>query len=109
MNQSTHSVNDSGEEDAGIFDQPATLLAQGLVPGFVVSQPAVESAEVDQRSNRKSNKPRDFSSVLHRFERRYFNANSVYSKSDFERRFRVPRTFFSRIEEALQGRGVFTL
>lgn len=59
------------------------------------------------RRGRLHNKLRDFSAGLHAILRDYFGlggAPPVYSESDFERRFRVPRAVFVRIYRAVHDR-----
>ena len=71
------------------------------------------SEEEDFRFKRKKrekapNKRRDFHCAYETLVRNYFSRReSVYSEQDFERRFRVPRTIFNRINDALMGRAPF--
>lgn len=54
-----------------------------------------------------ANKSRSFVSAESDFNRKYFCLGSVYNDVDFERRFRMPRTVFERIQNGLMGRGIF--
>lgn len=59
---------------------------------------------------RKPNKARDFGAGLHNIFRDYFGLDDrppVHDNADFERRFRVPRTVFSRIYEAFKDQPGF--
>lgn len=51
------------------------------------------------RKGRAANKPRDFVGAYEKLMGDYFNgSDSVYSEADFERRFRMPRHVYDRIE-----------
>jgi len=61
-------------------------------------------------TGRRPNKPRNFRSGSRAILRDYFGLNRdppVYNEGDFERRFRVPRSVFLRIYNAVKDRPSF--
>jgi Plant transposon protein len=67
------------------------------------------SSDDEQRIRDKSaNKARDFKRANDLVVNHYFSGReSVYNEQDFERRFRMPRSVFNRIHDALMGRDPF--
>lgn len=70
----------------------------------------------DERSKKKSqppekgcNKCHDLRAAADRFEQLYFNENSVYFNSNFEKRFYMPKGLFAHIEPAKSWKGEFKL
>ena len=87
------------------FDDAAIVLAMG---GFDSSS----DDEMDLKSNREGrarNKDRDFLQAHQQQVKCHFNGReSLCDEKDFERRFRCPRSVFSRVHDALIGRDPFT-
>jgi hypothetical protein len=51
-----------------------------------------------------ANKKRDFVGAYETLKKQYFSGvASVYNETDFERRFRVPRTVFMKLHDKLMG------
>ena len=72
------------------------------------SEEEEESKWGGSRKGRAPNKKRDFAAAYQGVVRDYFNGgDSVYSEADFERRFRMPRSVFDRIQIALLGTDPF--
>ena len=69
------------------------------------------SDEEEGKSNRTGkspNKERNFAMAYQHQIAFYFSGReSIYSKSDFERRFRCPRTVWNRIYDAMMGKDPF--
>ena len=68
------------------------------------------SSDDEQRivRNKSANKARDFKLANDLVVNHYFSGReSVYNEEDFERRFRMPRSVFNRIHDALMGRDPF--
>ena len=69
------------------------------------------SEEEDGKSNRTGkapNKDRNFALAYQQVVAFYFSGReSIYSESDFERRFRCPRTVWNRIHDAMMGKDPF--
>jgi hypothetical protein len=61
------------------------------------------------KPGKAKNKARDFVGAYQRLFKNYFSTNppSVYNETNFERRFRMPRTVFDRIRETIIGKGLF--
>lgn len=60
------------------------------------------------RNGRSTNKGRDFQGAYEKIIRDYFNGrDSLYDEIDFERRFRVSRSIFTRINDAVMGKDPF--
>lgn len=60
------------------------------------------------RDGRSPNKDRDFQGAYEKVVRDYFNGrDSLYDENDFERRFRVSRSIFTRVHDALMGKDPF--
>lgn len=56
------------------------------------------------RPGRSSNKKRDFVGAYNRLVSNYFSGlASKYNEEDFERQFRMPRSVFNRIQQAILG------
>lgn len=90
-------------EDNDGFEEIAEIVASGDIAGF---HPLSSSSESDEeRPRKRRNKARDFQDTHRRFERLYFTNNPVYSEADFERRFRIPRRIFERIDRTIRGKG----
>lgn len=87
------------------FDDIVASIESGDIQGFHPLSSDSESEEPPPK--RARNKDRDFTEAFRRFQRYYFTANPVYSEADFERRFRMPRRLFERIELTLRGKGEF--
>ena len=76
---------------------------------FESSSEEEETKVGGSRKGRAPNKKRDFVGAYHRVVNHHFNGReSVHDERDFERRFRVPRTVFNRIHDALMGQDPFT-
>lgn len=82
------------------IEEVAALIALGQLPGI---QPFEDSSSDEERAPRRPNKNRDFDEAFKRFQRYYFKDECVYSEADFERRFRMPRALFERLEAAILG------
>lgn len=66
------------------------------------------SDEEAKKKEKSPNKQRDFKMANDLLVSQYFSGReSVYSEADFERRFRMPRTVFQRIHDALMGTDPF--
>ncbi len=62
------------------------------------------------RKGRAPNKERDFAGAYAKLVKDYFSGpNSVHDEADFERRFRMPRSIFNRISDALMGKEPLSL
>jgi hypothetical protein len=93
------------DEDDGFDDEvnEACATAAALL--------AAEEDEEDDRPSwggspigRAPNKSRDFAGAYAKLILHYFSGtDSLYDETDFERRFRMPRTVFNRINDALTG------
>lgn len=60
------------------------------------------------KEGRAANKARDFAGACSQLVKDCFSGSeSVHSEKDFERRFRMPRSLFSRIHDALMGEDPF--
>jgi hypothetical protein len=60
------------------------------------------------RPGRAKNKARDFAGAYQRLVHNYFSGPaSKYDENDFERRFRMPRSVFNKIQEKIIGKGLF--
>ena len=95
------------EDSTDDMEKVAALVSEGQLSGFT---PLSDSEEDEsERAPRQLNKLRDFVGAYHRFKRFYFSHNCVYSENDFERRFRMPRRLFDRIEREIFGKGEFKL
>lgn len=105
MEHPPHQLRDSSEEDHDLGDMIATLIAQGDIPGFSQLDGSVPSKK--PHKEQMANKDRNFALAKQRFDRYYLRTTKSTSESDFERRFRMPRTLFSKIEQALYRKGEF--
>ena len=75
---------------------------------FGSSSSSDEEEGTSNRTGRSPNKDRDFTGAYQQQVAFYFNGReSVYSESDFERRFRCPRSVFNRIHDAMMGKDPF--
>lgn len=92
-------TDDSNESAEAV----AMMVLDGTIPGIGQS----ELWEEEKVCIRRVNKRRSFKKVNERFEDFYFCEHPVYSNVDFERRFRMPRYVFDRVEAQVTGRGLF--
>jgi hypothetical protein len=68
----------------------------------------MESSWGGSKPGKSPNKPRDFQGAYEKVVRDYFNGrDSLYDENDFERRFRVSRAIFTRVNDALMGTDPF--
>jgi len=85
---------------------------------YITIQQEEEEVEEEEEEENKTwggstkgkspNKPRDFQGAYERIVRAYFSGrDSLYDESDFERRFRVSRSIFTRINDAVMGKDPF--
>lgn len=66
-----------------------------------------DASDCGEPPRKRASKERNFDEVLRRFERFYFCEDAVYSEADLEKRFRMPRRRFDRIERAIKDKGAF--
>jgi hypothetical protein len=61
------------------------------------------------RPGKAKNKARNFKGAYERLFQNYFLTDPppIYNETDFERRFRIPRTVFNMIKEMIIGKGLF--
>lgn len=78
------------------------LAATDILPELSTSS---NSSQPHKR--RKPNKGRNFRAAFQRINWDYFIPNCKYSEQDFERRFRLRRVAFNRINSAVKGKGIF--
>jgi hypothetical protein len=99
-------------EDDGI----ETAVLQGVVAATLTA--VLESSDEDEeetqwggsRPGKAPNKTRDFVRAYERLVSQYFQGvESIYDEGDFERRFRMPRSIFNRIADAIFGEESFVL
>lgn len=95
-----------GVDNDDDFDDIAAMIANWELNGFrPLPESDSESAGLPPR--KRPIERRDFYTAYLRFERFYFCKYPVYLEADFERRFRIRRVLFDRIERAISGRGEF--
>lgn len=58
------------------------------------------------QERKNANTPKKFEDALRRLNQDYFGATLRYGRCHIERRFRIPRDAFYKIEEKLVGRGI---
>lgn len=92
--------NDSSDEENLHY-----LIATGILPGF--DNPDDTSRPSGSQRGKRGNKRRDFDGAASRLHDDYFSSTPKYSTRDFERRFRMPRVVFERIQNAINGKGIF--
>lgn len=100
-------ANIDSDEDDNLFDDIASLAIQGDIPGFGTDNSSDDSDDELPAVARARNKARNFEGSYQRFHRYYFAENPVFNEQDFERRFRMPKRLFERIDAALRGRSIF--
>lgn len=67
-----------------------------------------ESTWGGSRPGKSPNKERDFAGAYEQLTRDYFSGEeSIYDEQDFNRRFRMPRSVFDKINNGINGRGSF--
>jgi Plant transposon protein len=95
---------DNNEDDIHILQEEMDVDNDMMEAMFYSS-----SDDDEQRKGDKSpNKARDFKLANDLLVKHYFSGReSVYNEEDFERRFRMPRSVFKRIHDALMGRDPF--
>ena len=72
------------------------------------SDEEIEDSRGGSRPGKAPNKNRDFVGAFSKLVNDYFNGTeSVYNESDFERRFRMPRSVFNRVWTSLEGTDPF--
>ena len=65
---------------------------------------AVSRQHGSSQENRRPNKARDFEEGVQRIMGDYFNDGRVYGDVEFQRRFRMPRSLFTRVIEKISMR-----
>lgn len=98
-------LNDSDEEDDKLFEHVTVMTAEGQLPGFNWSDDF--GVNDNKQRVRRPNKHRDFEAGYRLFQRFYFSRFPVYVGRNFERRFRMPRRIFERINNELHAKYVF--
>lgn len=88
--------------DKGNFNY---LIASGILPFVACTETNVRP--VGSKKGKSPNVSRDYCEALHRLNCNYFGNIPKYSECQFERRIRVPRIVFNKLEKAQTGRGVF--
>lgn len=78
------------------------LIATDTLPGLSTS-----SNSSQPHKQRKPNKSRNFQAAFQRINSDYFIPDCKYSEQDFERRFRLPKVVFNKINSAVTGKGIF--
>ena len=68
---------------------------------------AITRQHEGSQANRRPNKAREFEEVVQRILRDYFNDDCVYGDVEFQRRFRMPRSLFTRVFERISIRHFF--
>lgn len=99
------SASESSSDSEDIIHQIAMMVADEALPGFEVS----ETSQQQNVQAKERNKERDFQGAEEKFRRQYLDSDAVYNDADFERRFRMPRSVFIRLLNALWGKGIFRL
>lgn len=93
------------DSDVEVIMEEEELVAELIIGGLMDSDGS--GNEIEMHRTRKPNKSRNFRDAYDRFQRLYFDEGAVYEATDFERRFRMPRSVFERICEGIIGRGLF--
>lgn len=108
-----HRFDDSDDEDNDIIDHLETIIMSGGMPGFKcsVGEHSLYSTITagEPRQQRRENKPLDFDGALKRFNRLYFDKDSLYSNAEFEKRVRMSRTWFPTSRRRNQRKRPFGL
>lgn len=92
--------DDSSDEDNFNY-----LLASGILPFVACAKTSIRP--VGSKKGKSANVSRDFAEAIDRLDHDYFGNSPKYSDRHFERRFRVLRSVFRKLEDALTGRGIF--
>lgn len=91
-----------GQDD---FDDIVAFIEDSQIEGF---HPLSDDAsDCDKPPRKRERKERKFDEAFRRLEGFNFCEDEMYSKEDFERRSRMPRRMFDRIENAIKGKGAF--
>lgn len=114
MNASGMSAGSSTEDEEEMLDF-ARSTTNFTMNSILFLRELLDNDEEEKRKfgegsqpGKAANKPRDFDGALQRLVGNYFSGDqSKYNDTDFERRFRMPRSVFSKIWLKIQGKGLF--
>jgi len=107
---SISSVEEEDERHRSTRLMAINFIAESQATGAMLSVDSSSDSSDEQSSwggskkGRAANKARNFHQAKERLMRQYFSGvDSVYDEVEFERRFRMPRSVFMRIKDAVIG------
>lgn len=96
-------MSESALDDSSDDENVNYMIASGILPGF---DPAIVNQMASQ-PGKSENTKRDFQEGYHRLWNDYFCDTPKYGSRDFERRFRVPKSVFFKVYNAIHGKDIF--
>lgn len=105
-----HSDKICRQIDEDILDLIASMIVKGEMPGLCTFQDREDGQSVPTKPfvrQRAGNKRRKINKVNDRFNILSFSLSIVYCDADFQRRFRMPKYIFYRMEQDIVGKGAF--